>query len=92
MKTKFLLPLLAAIFAVGMSFTTASLEDPVNDYVHLGGDSWQRIDEQNCSGGVDNCRVQFGVNGPIYNVYDEENLSSLKENGPKDPIIINPPF
>lgn len=88
MKTKFLIPVLAAIFAIGMSFT------PINsalDYVQLQDGSWEPIEEVNC--GLDlniKCRVQFGVGGPTYQVYDEMNLSTAKEGDRQDPIIINP--
>ena len=91
MKTKFLLPGLAMIFAIGMSF--ASVKTGVTqdkDYVHLGGNSWQAVNEIDCGVGGEVCRVQFGEGGPIYDLYDEKDLDSRKISNQEAPFIINP--
>lgn len=93
MKTKFLLPMLAFIFAIGMAFATAEPKPEAkiqSDYVHLGNNNWQEIPEQDCQGIAQTCKVRFGVGGPVYDVYDEMSLTTLKL-APTDhqPAIIN---
>lgn len=87
MKTKFLLPVLAAIFAVGMSFTTISTNLNASDYIYNNG-SWQPISEQSCQAGPHNCRVQLGQGGQIFDVYDEMNLSTKKTSASSLPKVI----
>lgn len=90
---KVLLPMLAFIFAVGMAFaTTEPKEEPevqVFDYILIDGD-WVRISEQGCTGTAKNCQVRVGEGGPLYDVYDEMNLNTLKQ-APTDhrPPVIN---
>ncbi len=48
------------------------------------------IQEQNCIPGNKTYQVQFGANGPIYDLYDEKDLNSLKKDSEGDPIIIQP--
>lgn len=71
MKTKFLLPGLAVIFAIGMSFTTVNKDtDPNQDYILENG-VYQPIGmELNCGEGTITCQVQFGPNGTVHEVYD----------------------
>ena len=94
---KFLLPMLAFVFAIGVAFATVDLNpepEPkilANDYVLVNG-SWKAIPEQNCEGGLKNCRVQFGVDGPIYEVYDLMNTSTLKKSPSDKPTVISPPL
>ena len=82
MKMLFLIPGMA-IFVLGISFTNLASATEVqpevfaNDYVYVNG-NWIAIPEQNCSGGKETCRVQFGIDGPIYDVYDEEDLITKK--------------
>lgn len=92
---KLILPMLAFICAIGMAFAAVNFNpEPkiqANDFVYLGNNSWKEIPEQNCQGTEENCRVQFGTGGHVYNVYDEMNLNTLKlapEN--QEPTIINP--
>lgn len=87
MKTKFLLPVLAMIFAIGMSFTTVNDTD-ANDYILLEDDSWRPIGEQPCTPGFHTCRVQDGVDGEKYDVYDEMDQGTKKTSTSEDPFII----
>ena len=92
---KFLLPMLAIIFAIGVAFTAPeNTEEPqvqAFDYILVDG-SWEAIPEQNCPIGGKTCRVQLGVGGPIYDVYDLMSTSSLKKNTTDEPRVIPPPF
>lgn len=79
MKTKFLIPVLAAIFAIGMSFTTVKdVTNPSQDYILQNGNFMPVGSELNCGTGSKVCQVQFEQNGPVYDVYDAENTSTLK--------------
>lgn len=85
MKTKFLLPVLAAIFAIGMSFTTLNSEaEQAVDYIRVNN-NWQEIPEINCGEGPRNCQVKMS-DGSIHNVYDTQNLSSLKDTNSTKPF------
>ena len=92
-KLKVILPMLAIIFAIGLTFASVSPKpDPnvqANDYVLING-NWRAIDETPCQAGDETCRVQFGENGPVYDVYDEMDTSTLKESDSEDPIILDP--
>jgi hypothetical protein len=80
MKTKFLIPVLAAIFAIGMSFTTLdSAGNPSQDYIVQDGVFMPLGEELNCGNGSIVCRVQLEPNGQIYEVYDSINPSVLKK-------------
>ena len=82
MKTKFLLPVMAMFFAIGMSFATATgASDPTTDYVLQNGNFEPIQMELNCGQGNQVCQVQFEPDGPVYDVYDAENRSSLKTGG-----------
>ncbi|MEP6262850.1 MAG: DUF6520 family protein [Gillisia sp.] len=86
MKTKFLLPALAMIFAVGMSFATVGVEaDPNNDYIQRNG-TWEAVPEQDCGVGDETCRAFVNGDGP-FTLYDSKSLSSMKL-GSGDPLII----
>jgi len=79
MKTKFLLPVLAMFFAIGVSFATATgANDPTTDYILQNGNFEPIQMELNCGQGNQVCQVQFERNGPIYDVYNAETSSSLK--------------
>ena len=78
MKNKVLLPLLASVFAVGMSFTTVEVDvDPANDYIRQGS-IWHAIPEMNCQPSNNACLVQLEPEGPVYQVYDAPDLSTPK--------------
>lgn len=85
MKTKFLLPVLAIIFATGMSFTTVELGDKVlHDYIRKNN-QWESISEINCGNpGQYNCRVERADG--VYEVYDTMNFGSLKITKKKTPF------
>lgn len=95
MKKLFLIPAMALLVVLGMSFTTLVSEtDPepnvqAQDYVLVNG-NWQAIPEQACTGGDATCQVQFGQDGPVYDLYDEMDLNSLKQDSEGGPIIIQP--
>lgn len=94
MKKLFLIPIMALLVVLGMSFTnfeSETEEQPesvASDYVYDNG-NWQPIPEQDCTGGNQTCRVQFGTNGPIYDLYDEMDLSTKKQNGSGSIIVLN---
>lgn len=78
MKTKFLLPMLAMIVAVGMSFTTVKdNSDPDTDYIWRNG-AFESLDmELNCGVGNLQCRVlKYGTE---HDVYDDDTFSSVKK-------------
>lgn len=78
-KLKFLLPLLAFVMAIGMSFATVRLDfDPDNDYIRQGS-SWHAIPEVTCNPQDDACLVRLQPNGQVYQVYDAPDLSTAKE-------------
>ncbi|WP_286760598.1 DUF6520 family protein [Salegentibacter sp. UBA1130] len=77
---KFILPMMAFIFAIGMSFATVGLEaDPQNDYIQRNG-TWEAIPEQDCGMGEETCQVIKAGEGP-FTLYDAQNLSSVKKGG-----------
>lgn len=85
MKTKFLLPVLAMIFAIGMSFTTApSTGEPAVDYIRVGN-SWEAIPEINCGEGPRTCQVEL-QDGSVHNVYDMQSLESIKNTDSRVPF------
>lgn len=58
MKTKFLLPVLAMIFAVGMSFTTVNAnESAVSGYILISPGNWEPV-QVDCNG-TSKCLVEF---------------------------------
>ena len=77
---KVFLPMLAIIFAIGLTFgTTAMDSNPSTDYVIIDG-VFESIEmELDCGEGDQNCRVQLEPEGPVYLVYDDEDSNTLKE-------------
>jgi len=75
---KTILPMLAFVLAIGMSFAFVSVnDDPATDYI-FRNDSFEPINtELNCGVGTDACEVQY--EGQVYRVYDDDNFSSAKE-------------
>ncbi len=71
----FLIPALAFVSAIGMSFTTANQQE--SDYIRVD-DQWEAIPEINCSPQSDDCLVTKGGEGPFV-VYDTMDLNSEKE-------------
>ncbi|MBZ9631554.1 DUF6520 family protein [Salegentibacter sp. LM13S] len=91
---KMILPMLAIIFAIGLTFASVNSEPKPEvqtaDFIYLGNDNWQSIPEQECQGTEENCRVQIGAAGPVYDVYDEMDLSTVKLSPPgQAPTVIN---
>ena len=80
MKTKFLLPMIAMIFAIGMSFATENeASDPSTDYIKVNGTFMSLNQEYNC--GVDEdipCQIKLR-NGQIHDLYDAPSPGSQKE-------------
>ncbi|MDT0642604.1 DUF6520 family protein [Zunongwangia sp. F363] len=93
MKKLFLIPIMALLVVFGMSFTNevSEIEEQpevvASDYVYDNG-NWQAIPEQNCTGGNQTCQVQFGTDGPIYELYDEMDLSTKKKQSDGTIIIL----
>lgn len=74
MKTKFLLPVLAMIFATGMSFTTLQAsEDAETGYIERSPGQWEQVNVD-CQG-TDKCLVKFRGETEIYQVFEGMNTS-----------------
>lgn len=90
---KLILPMMAMIFAIGLTFATVNTEpEPellANDYI-LVGSSWITIPEQNCEDGQFNCQVRYGQNGPVLDVYDEMDDDEPKKSTSQNPTLILP--
>ena len=79
MKTKFLLPVLAMFFAIGMSFATETSErDPDEDYIRSNGSFVSLGTEYSCGMGEEPCQIRLR-NGQITDLYDAPSLGSQKE-------------
>ena len=75
MKIKMLLPVLALIFATGMSFTTVSATDQqVTGYIN-GPNGWESVNVD-CAMGSEDCKVRFLPNPTEYQVYATEDEST----------------
>ena len=78
MKPKFLIPVLAIIFAVAMSFTTVAVSaDPSSDYIFRNG-NWHQIPEMSCTNNSQKCYVEVLPEGNIFEIYDSQSLSNPK--------------
>lgn len=75
MKTKFLLPVLAMIFATGMSFTTANGTDQIVTGHINGPNGWEEVNVD-CDMGSKDCKVRFLPNPAEYQVYATEDYST----------------
>lgn len=88
MKTKILLPVLAIVFAVGLSFAFVNMTgDDFYDtaYIQLDG-KWEPV-QVNCPGNGTTCLVQIEGETTTHPVYAVENP------GPNDlPLESNSPF
>lgn len=79
MKTNFLLPVMAMIFAIGMSFATIDkANDPTTDYILKDGIFEPIGMELKCNSGPETCEVQLEPTGTVYKVYDAADPNSLK--------------
>lgn len=71
--------MLAMIFAIGISFATATgASDPTTDYILENGNFQPIGMEIDCERGGETCKVQLEPNGQIYEVYDAANPNSKK--------------
>lgn len=88
MKTKFLLPVLALIFATGMSFATANLTaDPDNDYIFRDG--WEELPEvEDCNPLNQNCLAYSVSENQTYPIYDSMNFADPKEGDGTIAVIV----
>lgn len=86
MKNKFLIPVLAMIFATGLSFATAERNDEqALDYIRVDN-QWMAIPEIDCgTPGARECQVRL-QDGTVYSVYDLNNFGSLKKTASKVPF------
>lgn len=87
MKTKFLLPVLALIFATGMSFATANLNaDPENDYIFRDG--WEELPEVDCNPLREACLAYSVSEDQTYPLYDSMSFLDPKEGDGTVAVII----
>lgn len=78
-KLKLILPMLAFIMAIGFSFASIKLSNPNFDYVDTGAPSPVQIPETECTTGTSyQCQAQLVEDGPMYPIYDDENLNVIK--------------
>lgn len=78
MKTRFLVPVVALFFAIGMTFALDSNpNDPNQDYVLIDGQFMPLGTELDCTPGDTSCKVRL-QNGEIYEVYDAPDPDSKK--------------
>lgn len=78
MKTKFLLPVLAMIFAVGMSFTSVKANDQFATGWIDGPNGWEQVNVD-CGMELDqefDCEVRFLPNLTHYPVYATKDYST----------------
>ncbi|MCK0135294.1 DUF6520 family protein [Arenibacter sp. S6351L] len=71
-KLKLILPMLAFVFAITLSFASVTLgADPEHDYIKIG-DSWEEIDALECNSGSTTCQVRLAPGATPLDVYDNE--------------------
>lgn len=88
MKSKFLIPVLALIFATGMSFTTANAtKAALTGYVQTSPGNWQAVNVD-CDG-FDKCLIRFQGETQIHQVYATMDTSQPLE-GSGTVKVINP--
>ena len=86
MKTKFLIPVLAILFATGMSFTTVSLgKAQAQDFIRVNN-QWVPIMEIDCgqTGALD-CEVEL-QDGSVHPVYDTQSSLEPKKTSRTNPF------
>ena len=95
MKKLFLIPIMALLVVLGMSFTSfeSEIEEQpevvASDYIRVNG-NWQPISEQDCNTGSYDCKVKFTENGQEFRVYDKMDLSTLRKSPNPGATLINP--
>ena len=83
MKKKFLLPMMAFVFAIGMSFATEkSTADATSDWALTPNGPVEIAEITNC-GNQDqiSCKAQLSPEGAFFPVYEDEGLSIPKMGG-----------
>ena len=77
-KLKLILPMLAFVFAIALSFASVTLgADPEYDYIKIG-DSWEEIEALECNPGSTSCQVRLAPGATPLDVYDNENDAQPK--------------
>jgi len=85
---KTILPMLAFVLAIGMSFASIKLSNPNFDYVDTGGPNPIQIPETQCITGTQfSCEAQLEDGGPTYPIYDDKNLTVIKTGANGDNVI-----
>lgn len=88
MKTKFLIPVLAILFATGMSFTTTNAtKTALTGYIQISPGNWQAVNVD-CEG-LDKCLVRFQGETEIHQVYATMDTSQPLDGG-GDVKVIKP--
>jgi len=90
MKTKFLLPVLAIIFAVGMSFTTVNASLDTEAWIDLGDGTPFEINTIPCVGTGNDCQVivtSLANQGP-YTLHKDSGLNNPYESSTPTPYTI----
>lgn len=87
---------MALLVVLGMSFTNEGSEieeqpdeGVASDYILFNG-SWRAIDEQDCPGTGNTCKVKFTQNGTEYAVYDEIDDALPKDGNSTEATLIDP--
>ncbi|MEQ8420636.1 MAG: DUF6520 family protein [Arenibacter algicola] len=90
MKSKFLLPVLAIIFAVGMSFTTVNTALDSDAWIDLGGGTPHKINTVPCEGTGEDCQVivQSLQNPGPYTLYKDFDLQEPYDSNTTTPYTI----
>lgn len=71
---KFIIPMLAFVMAIGMSFATVSNE---LDYYQDNG--WKSVPEVTCQPADDECYIRLQADGPSLQLYDTPSIGDPKE-------------
>ncbi len=75
---KLMLPMMAFVCAIGMAFGPANFSvNPENDYIEIDNEPVE-IDELGCGEGETQCLVRLEEGGPVYEVFDDEDLQAPK--------------
>lgn len=79
--TKIFVPMLAIVFAIGMSFATErATTDPVSDYIDKGdGQPTAIMEVDNCGDRVTECFGRLPNDLSQYQIYDGPGLTNPKE-------------
>ena len=79
MKKRLMLPVMAFVFAIGLSFATErTAVDTQWDYIDMGTHA-QKIQEVTCVIGAEDCEGQLDINSQIYQIYDGPGLTNPKQ-------------